>query len=307
MLKAGSVEFKLGYSPSSIGTVSLSNREYLYFGDTRTFKCIDIVSFDGSVFSKIPLNEITNLGHQINNFYIKSIDSILVLSLYTNQLFLINNKGNILKQIDLNSLFKGGKKYGLKSSLYQDFYFKGKILLKGFLNVLNEPDPFNDWVQFYKYLYRKIYSEPYFFQISNVFSDSMSLNTGLDGFYLNFLTPDYEALESPLYYHTENRLFCLSVYSDKIYEIDPYEFKIIKQITVASDFTKVSEAPVPINKQTEGKTEVLISNNGQTQGAIRKLLYDKYRKLFYVFVIHSVNADAPEEKRSMNRPWSLII
>ena len=307
MLKAGSVEFKLGYSPSSIGTVSLSNREYLYFGDTRTFKCIDIVSFDGSVFSKIPLNEITNLGHQINNFYIKSIDSILVLSLYTNQLFLINNKGNILKQIDLNSLFKGGKKYGLKSSLYQDFYFKGKILLKGFLNVLNEPDPFNDWVQFNKYLNRKIYSEPYFFQISNVFSDSMSLNTGLDGFYLNFLTPDYEALESPLYYHTENRLFCLSVYSDKIYEIDPYEFKIIKQITVASDFTKVSEAPVPINKQTEGKTEVLISNNGQTQGAIRKLLYDKYRKLFYVFVIHSVNADAPEEKRSMNRPWSLII
>ena len=306
MLKAGSVEFKLGYSPSSSGTVSLSNREYLYFGDTRTFKCIDIVSFDGTLFSKIPLNEITNLGHQINDFYIKSIDSILVLSLYSNQLFLINNKGNILKQIDLNRLFKQGKEYGLYSSIFQDFYFKGKILLNGHLNVLNEPDPFKDWVQFSKYLNSKIYSEPYFFQISNVFTDSMSLNTGLDGFYLNFVTPDYEAVEGPHYYHTEDRLFCLSGYSDKIYEIDPYTFKIIKQFTVSSDFTKVSESPVPINKQTEGKIEFLLSNNGQTQGAIGNLLFDKYRNLFYVFVYHSVNADAPEERRRGNRPWSLL-
>jgi len=184
----------------------------------------------------------------------------------------LTNKGNILKQIDLNRLFKKGKEYELYSSIFQDFYFKGKILLNGHLNVLNEPDPFKDWVQFSKYLNRKIYSEPYFFQISNVFSDSMSLNTGLDGFYLNFLTPDYKVAEGPEYYHTKDRLFCLSLYSDKIYEIDPYTFKIIKQISVASDFTKVSVAPVPINKQTEGKIEVLLSNNGQTQGAIHNLL-----------------------------------
>jgi hypothetical protein len=300
------IEFNLGYAPMSrySGTVELHGKEYLYFGDAMTNKCIDIVAYNTDTVCRIPLNEVIK-KEEIEDFYIRNLDSIFVLSQYSNHLYLIDNKGSILKTAYFTQYLKPHGSYDLRSSAYQDFYFNGSFLFAGERHV---EAPFEDDVKSLRYICGKMYASPHFFKFTNVFTDSAKLQTGLNGFYLKLVTSDSFLVESQFYYHIENknRLFCFSAYSDKISEIDPDSLTIKRDITIKSKYTKVGCSPVPINEETL-KDNNLISNTLQTQGGIARLFFDKYRQLFYVIVMHSVDGNAPKNNRGPYRAWSLFV
>jgi len=300
------IEFDLGYSPMSrySGTIELNGKEYLYFGDAMTNKCIDILAFNKDTVCRIPLNEVLNKEY-IEDFYIKNLDSIFVLSQYSNHLYLIDNKGTIHNTIDFNQYLKPIGRYDLCSSAYQDFYFNNSFLFHGDRHVSS---PFKDQVKSLRYICGKMYPSPYFLKFNHVFTDSVELQTGLNGYYSKLVKSDSFLVESSYYYHIENKnwLFCFSSYSDKISELYPDSLKIKRNITIKSRYTKIGVSPVPINEKTI-KDNNLISNSLQTQGCIGRLLFDKYRQLFYVIVMHSVNENAPKKNRGANRPWSFFV
>jgi len=303
------IDFDLGYSPLTrySGTIEISNREYLYFADVMTNKCIDIVNVNGDSLCKIPLNKITDTKEYIEDFYIKNLDSIFILTQYTNHLYLIDKKGIIHNCINLNKYIEHIGKFEMSSSAYQDFYFNNSFLFHGYRTATLESSGFKDKVKALKYWYGKYYASPYFFRFNNVFTDSADLQTGLDGYYSKLVKSDSFLVESTYYYHTKDKLFCFSSYSNEISEISPGSLKIDKTITVKSGFTKIACSPVQINEKTVGNPSEFINNNLQTQGAICRLFFDKYRNLYYVVVWHSVNEKAPQNKRGANRSWSFFV
>lgn len=284
--------------------------EYICFGDVNTNKKIVMFTLNGEKKYDIPLNYVINDGENIEDFSVISPDSILVLSQYTNKLYFLNQKGECWKKIYLDSIVKpaNGDKFEYSSSMYQDFILNKNTLIFGceWRSNKNDKEP-KEQLEYSKYFYNNSFKASYFLKISNIFKDSIKYKFGLKNFHSKISNEPAVMVEGNSYYHYNNRLFCFSWYSDKIFEINPDLLTIKKEIQIKSKYTEIGCTPIPLNENTQNNLQDLINKNLQTQGLMNRFLYDNYRNLYYIIARHTASPNHIKDKKKADELASSLL
>ena len=105
------ITFNLNLNFQQIATYydKVSGKEYIYFTDFFTKKCINIFDIKGKKVDSIPLQNSLNSLDKILSVCMINRDSILINAPYSNKIILINRKGEVLKKINLDTLLFDNK------------------------------------------------------------------------------------------------------------------------------------------------------------------------------------------------------
>ncbi len=270
------------------------NEEYLCIADYHTHKKIAIHELnnpDSVLF--VDLNEITNLGEKILAYEVQSLDTIMVLTTYSNNLYFINRNGEIWKQVDFNPYLEEEGGFEL-FKCETPFQFNDSTLIFS-LEYLVQNLPANSRGDL-DVFYQKYYEAPTLFKVDNIYADTLSCAFGLPGLYTNFSANKSVPLEAKKFTFFEDKIIFNSSYSDSLYIINPNSFEIERKIAIHSDYSELLIQPITTN-DLQTKPE-LLNENFKSNGKIRTVLYDKIHGFYSVLAMHKPSGE--------HFPWSII-
>lgn len=307
-------EYKLGYAPiaqhSGIFVNKNDGMEYLYFAEPVTKKVLDIMTLDGKLKWHVPLEALKSLNEKVEGIQILSPDSIMVLSMYTNNLYCFNSEGEAWKHIDLNPILEklgGGEHEVFVPSFGGRFYKNDTLLFIGTSKMEFEKEPSWEEIDGVRKEFNFANNAPHFFQFTNIFSDSIQADVGLVGYTAKYLCgKDSMALGAFQYLWTENELIRFSEYSDQFHVVSPNTLEVADTVLARSQHSPVGCTPLLVEfKNFESGA---IVETRQTQGCMVQMVYDKYRELYFLSVKHDVLQRTDIEKvKDGKGPWSLMV
>jgi len=294
-----SIEYNAGFNSYSNQIFEEDGREYAAFADFTTRKEIKLFdAHSASLVGSIPLDSIINQGQLISGYTMVNVDSVLVLTEYTNQLYLLNRSGEIIKKVDFNVYLNADTAFMLTTC--HPFMTKDKVLYFGVLFPYNENIAMGHIDDVYDQL-RIEKQTPYLVEVEGVFSDSIRIRYGLRNFYSRFMGDEETSLERRQVKILNDKIFVHSIFCDTIYEVNPNTLEIDKMYTIKSNFSSFGYKSVTFDETSKGWHNEL----GQTKGRIDHILYDDDNELYYVLCYLERPLDAPRERNI--RPWSYIV
>ncbi len=307
------ITFDIGYNYSSSGTYydKAEATTYIYFADFVSKKCIKTFDLNGKKVDSISLKEATEILEDINSITILSLDTILINSMHTNQLVIIDRNGCVWKNLNLNPLLNDykGNHYEMASS-GQNILKNGSLLFRSYWNFnsidqKNKAEPENN-LDFLKYYYFNCFNAPHFIVLSNMFSERPKIQFLQEGFYKNLSSSPDIFSESPNYSVLNNSVYDFSVYSDCLFRSDQVDLGIEKRIEIKSDYTKIGIKPLSINEETIQLFQEKMNKGYWTKGFISNVFYNQVDKEYYVLVFHEIKKETVSSQ-NLYRNFSVII
>ncbi|WP_343603704.1 hypothetical protein [Fluviicola sp.] len=251
-------------------TDSLKN-EFISFADFVTAKKIHFHTIDGKQKWSIDLKQLMDSEKEKFIYYhVVSPDSILLLSKYSNRIYLINQKAEVLKKLDYSRLLMEGIEF------VPPIYVQGNTVFHAFNNypvkqLTTQEEQLNwelesfgknciaqtslkDESQTPEYIGQNLFNR--FIKRNEILADGVH-------FYLN---------QSKIYYH--------SAYSDTIYSITKDQIRPL--FKVQSEIGKIFLKPSTRSEYV--KNTNCINEAYLKQAFITSLLFDNRRNLIYVLV-----------------------
>jgi hypothetical protein len=308
--KIKTVSFDTGFSPLGklSGVFEKDNKTYFYFCDNVSLKKIVFIE-NFKVVKEISLKNVSDIKEKVDGIHPVTLDSIIILTAYTNKILLLDSKGDIvinrsIKEDD----FPNKRKYELFSSFLGSnaFYVNNDLWLYCYPSYSDFHNDNNPIIKQRDNLNRRNL-EPNLIRISNAFTSDIKLKMGLDSLFVKFIPKDHCNVEAPFYCATTREVIFYSTYSDKLFIVDPHTIKLTREITITSKHTNIGGTPIKINEET---FPTLSEQNNivlQTAGAIRGVFYDIHRNLYYCTIMHEVDKNVPKEQRGARRDWSILI
>ncbi len=305
-------EFKVGMSirrkHSGIYYDKEEKQEYMYFGNVVTDKVIKLFSFENGLVRKIPLDKVTN-EENIEDFSIISLDTIIVLSQYTNKLFFINREGDIWKKIALDSLIIHPTKdyYEFSTSPYSEINIdNSRIILGADWREKDQKPDYKTQLEEIKDFYYNLWKSDRYLRIN---IDANGINDYRFGCSLyNTFFPDdsiVDFIELDNYYIANNDIFVWSDYSNKIMILNSDSLTIKKTIKIESKLSPIGANLIPINEKTVTKLQELTLKNARTSGIITRIFYDSHNNIYYFVMLKQISYDFFEKYKY--RPSILMI
>ncbi len=283
-----------------------ANKKLIFFADPVSRKKLKVFNDSGQLIKDVSLKNAVNFLHNIGGISVVSSDTIILNSAYTNKLAFINSKGELWKKMDLGRYLdnKRGDVYELYSSP-SDFLLKDELFFfcewrDNVLRKKSEDYNFNVFSEFH----HNNFSGPYFFKVSDIYSNELTAEFGLDSFYSNLSTKSVIYLEPPHYTIVNGDLFIISVYSDKLYLVDKENLKLKKEIEISSEYTSIGTTPFPIDNNTYTNIEALNKQKALESGYIARLHFDAVKKIYYALVFTSDKGANPKDVKSW--PFSIM-
>jgi len=301
------VSFNTGFTLWGIhwGTIKVSKDTLIYFADVMTNKKIIFFSLTGEKIKTIPLDTILKKHIEIDDICVKSLDSVIVLARYANQIYFINGIGNITKHIDLDPyLFINGYEFEVYSTSFPNSDF---CLNNDFLFGMGLAKFSDEGLTRQQYLYnffKTKYHLDYFIKFSNL-SDSIYFKTGFNQLYASF-KPNQFIVEGNYFRFVNNKIFVLTAYKDTVYELDT-DFNILDRHKIVSDYTNLDLGRNIVDIKDVDNDPDYTNVIAQTCGWLSVFYYDAFQKRYYVTVYHKVNVKNERKDRAENRPWSLLV
>ncbi len=281
LTKAEQYYFNTGFNRSELPYFFKDNDfDYVAYPDFMTHKKIIIHSLSKNIKNEIPLNAIINKKEKILSYDIINLDSILVMSGYTNHLYLLNNQGEIKKIIDFNPYLE--KFYNLNytfemSGVFNNFMYNDTMLIIS-LTSYKKYENFK-----FDTYYEEIYQDslPYFFKVDNIYKDTLNTSFGLYKFYNNFTKKEDFSLEIKQWSFVNGNIFVKSLFTDTVYVINPKKLKIKDRFVLKS--TKIKEkikaTPITIKEKMSGSDHN--KNNNSFPCVSSAFFYDKKNKIYF--------------------------
>jgi len=262
-------------------------KEIIYFADITTKKKISFFNFNGLKLYETPLNHIYNCGQEIGSFEVLNKDSIVVLSLYSDIVFLLNKNGVCKKTIYLDSLICDVHK---NSNEYYNINYIGNnrfLFAASWLGSDTIKIPQNTF-QYYEYFFRNLTIRPKLVSLDIFNPDKTNFNWGFDSAYFKISKDNKLNLffENDKYEITDKNIFFYSWYSNKIYKLNRGTQKLEKEIIIQQAGEEIGVKPKHISKENQNYIFDSINIGLQTEASIIKVVFDKYRNLFYVIIAH---------------------
>ncbi|MBI3519980.1 MAG: hypothetical protein HY062_11560 [Bacteroidetes bacterium] len=285
-----------------------TNTEYLYFADPSTGKCLKIFDLNGVLTDSVPLTNAMSFIHDINGISVKSRDTIILNSAYTNLLAVINHSGAFIKTVEMDSLLKDpqGNHYELYSSFLANKLYGNSILFycewRYNIHDADMPDRLEDVLNFYK----RNYTTPYFCKLQDYCSNTPKVKLGLTNYYSHFSKSDQNFQDVPRYTCVNNRVFLQTVYSNNLYVIDPASLTLQKIIPIQSMYSSIGAKPFPINKETIGNTQSIADSIMATTGAFFGVYYHAQTARYYITLYHAVPSYLEQQIGFKKLPYSFL-
>jgi len=299
--KIKKVDFNTGFKSFSFKKHTINNKEYIGFCDYNTRKKVVLQSLDLKEKYEIDLKKIIEAGNRVVNIELINIDSILILSDYTNQLFLVNKNGDIVKHIDLLPYLNTYKDSTLSFELtsYGNHFLVNDTMAVFRLQTSLRGVEFTTYSDYYGKKQKKSY--PLLFKIDNIFADSLKVSFGLFDFNKNFSRPNGFNEWILNYYFLNDDIFVTSIYSDTVYIVGIDDLKIKQKVKVKTD-SELKIYTMPILLTDLDKDDNLGNANHLSQGEIVSIEKDLTKNQYYISTYHD-----PKEKGAFFRSASLII
>ncbi len=216
-------------------TYVFNNELFVVYSDFVTFKKLVLHKYNSTEKIEIPVNEIIDKNEKILSFDILNLDSILILTGYTNHLYLINKLGEIQKMIDFNPFLNKfyNPKYSFEMSGVSESFMINDTTLIVSLSPYFDVEKF-EMVSYYETIYKD--SIPYLFKVDNIFSDSISSSFGLYNFYDRFSDKEDFVGELKTICFSNDNIVVKTHYSDTIYFIDKYSLQIKNMVKISSKY-----------------------------------------------------------------------
>ena len=291
--KIEDITFETGFSTGDIKFFNSNNREYIAFGELRTQLKIVIHEVGGPIVKTIDLsNFMKNESVMRLDYSMISLDSIILLSIYKNRVYLVDDKGDVLHKKNYNSMTYKGQRI----ELWLPLYFNKNSITCSSMATINDDFPtspsLNDWRDFGETKKRF----PYLFTDKNFFDDSIHKEMKYPNFKSQFTKRNDQALEPPLSCITDSLTILFSHYSDTLY-IYTQQGELLKKVKVISKYNPPNCRPRSFDDCRKNMN--LINENLQEHGIIARVKHDPYRNFFYCMLY------GPKEEK--HRPFSIII
>jgi hypothetical protein len=223
-----------------------------------------------------------------------SLDTFALLSKYTNGIYLINRKGEIIYKKDYS-------KYMLKGiELWRPFEIaNGKLVAaisyRGGIDTLGRrlTDAERKKYEHDERYYYRIFIDSAFFD--QRYSD---VSAKLDSLKNRYTKNSELAIEGENYLIAENTAYYVSGHSDSIYIFDS-KYKLNKIKKIHSNYYKIDCRPIKIKDYEKNMN--LNNENVWSHSFIQTLIYDKYRKVFYCII------RGPGDIITRYMPFSIIV
>ena len=310
--------FHVGYdaSPMFCGAIRMPDdtNQYLYFADVQTNKCIKIFAMGSpEPLYSIPLKRALDTLESIHSLTIQSLDTIILLSAYTNKMAVINRSGECYRFIDLNKHVNlpNGDVYELSGTYLNSETSACTMTLRAewqsnrFDDISGktpETEP-----EYLLYWFDRNYHAAYLANVSGIFDDSAKVDFGLYDFHKKAGGSDFVYDDPPDIVRTNNRLFIFSRYVNSVMELDPQTLELNRQTPIRSKFAKLDAKPLKIETKSIGKFQEYTDDVDNMEALIGGFNYDRTRHVYYLVLFHKVGRGVEEELGYKKRPFSIMV
>lgn len=313
LIMQDSLVFPTGFSirPKHCGYIysdSLEETLY-YFADVNTTKQLKVFRSNGLLISQISLHEAVKKGGRIDKVELVSLDTLMLLSSYSNQLYLLNKKGVILKEINLGggSLEDKLLSYELESSSSSPMSIgQNSLLLSLYVVPEQEENSGKSHEEVFNYVKQANWKCPQFMRVDNVYSDSIEFKAGFK-MYQSLFPKDSTSItfyDLKSYSILEDQIAVFSNFSGRLSIIDPANLELVDSVEIRSSYTSIG-AKLYSDQEAKAKDYEEKSNlNLQSSGLIQMVLYNKYRGHHYVLL--TKETEAGFYQKNAFRPFILL-
>ncbi|MDD3741104.1 MAG: hypothetical protein PHH30_07670 [Bacteroidales bacterium] len=287
---------KFAFYPNDSGTFieSKDGKEYFYFCNQTTERELKIFSASGDFVSTVSLKNLMRTIIEPFTISVVSEDTIIFNTFYTNEIVAINKQDDVWFYVKIDELlpdslsnkyefWSNAHKWGMKSNLF---------VLKSWPTYNLIDDKNLDYAERTLMYYKCLYNSPHFLIITDLFSANAKLRMGVDDLYTDICNEDCLFDEIPCYRLFNGILIFFSEYSDNLFIIDIDKMIIDKNIQIKSNYTKVGNDAIKIDKNNL-KLQMDYQNDERIKkGRISNLFFDVKANKYLVLVTHTkYNAD----------------
>lgn len=302
-VKTGTTIFQITSKiPSNdAGSIKIGDSTYYVFPFTETYKKIFICDKQGLIIDSISLKYLSELGVNMGRISYINRDSIVVVSFYSNEIFLINHDGALISQTKMPNIINGYDCQLIPLNNLNCYYSGGIWCFSGGSNTSDSN--LSSIENIYNY-YRLKKEDPYLIRIENPFQqDKVSSKYYIPGFEKRFVPEKFANLSEgrQLAFIDDTIVFCTNL-TDSIYKFAGEPLSLIYAAKIKSEYSNIHQPLLLIDSVNQESFNNLFFRYGY----IRKLIYDKERGLFYIAAMHD-NTTLKKSVRGVPKVWSLII
>ena len=275
------------------------DKELLYFADLKTQKEVLFFSLDGTLHYKVKLDSgINSLDKNVQDLEVISLDTIVLLSNYSNRLVIINREGSVWKTANLNDALGLSedtiKSYEFISSLTNSSALINKHDIILFVDHIMNRNQFSSLTDAALANIKSSWKSKQLIRINGIGTDSLSHNLG-GALYQAISPQDSSPYIIPLfksYTVLPNAIYYTSLFSDKVFVLDPENLSIINEKTIESDYSSFG-TPIytagTLEEQNHASKKV--SEHFKSSGKLGRISYNPHKKHFYLSATISKSAD----------------
>lgn len=285
----GEVSFPVGFVTGKIKPFIIEQNEYVTFADLTSRRLIKVFNTEGKEVSDIHLGDFIEKYGKISDFHLVSLDSIFLLTKYTNHIYLLNLETDEFIQKDYSRLLSDG------IELSGPLNFVGN---KVYCTIDYNPPFESEILNLDQFLEanEEILRRSILFVDTAPRKSEISYNVELDSVYLRFADPMMIYVEGNHILCTDEVIIFYSSYSDSLY-IYTADYELARVVGVESEFSDAKVKPVSVKEFMSNNN--LVSKNFLDNGFIQDIEYDPYRNIYYCIIRHP----APRE----HRPFSILV
>ncbi|MBL0913213.1 MAG: hypothetical protein IBJ09_12665 [Bacteroidia bacterium] len=274
---------------------------YLFLANLLVHDSIHFYTYPGLEKRRvIPLKKVKDLGYELYNIQVASLDSVMLMGRYHNILFTVDDKGNIVNERDLVSLCDADSFYIdldlLRGGNQNIFTFEGKpYLLLNASNSSIKPYPSGSLEDAFRY-YGSPYTDPmlalYSLTEHTLRLDSLAL--------FRPLNPEGKLMTVHGFYaytRFRDKALILSHYSDTLYVVNPEHLHLERKIPLRYSSTeRLSIETYPITEKNRENASNLFTEAFRRGNYVSHVFSDFRGEYAFVAVIPPRTEKQTEEK-----------
>lgn len=286
------LDFNVGFFSGNIQKQIIDGEEFLAVADFESHSKMVLCNTVADTIATFSLKEVKALNESVLACEIVSLDTILVLTKYTNNLYFLNREGKIWKQRSLDSNL-GDDRFELGRMAAPAFLLSNKKSAIFSLSYLGNdlPSNYQFWDKPADFQRNKL-NAPQLVFVKDIFADSLEFSFHLDGFYLRFLNENHYTAEGFGMYEVPGGFLFSSSFSDTLYFFDN-NFQLQQQAAIPSNYSKGYILP-PTLEETQANMQVL-NDRYANQGCIKRLAFLDSAQLYLVVMAHNKGVDSPKK------------
>lgn len=282
--------------------------EYLSFLSTPK-KLIAVYDLDGIKKMDISLQAFYDQDRHLNDYYVKSLDTIILLSTTTNNLHFMNSSGKIWKTIALDKLASNTTDdytYALSRISQQQQWSNNNYFLFAYYTMSNlqSPSSYADEYDWWVDMYTAFNQSFQLFRLGDVFAKKPTAT-----YFAPF--PKFKHLERTLsvsaYAYIHDLVILFTYDSNRVEVYNPNTLECIHRFDLHSRYTEIGGKGLKIERNMKMNEQEYTNQELFYGGHIRCFLYDDINQLYYFFISHRQDGERYPELKFENAQHSLLL